>query len=119
MRVTPLVAAFLALVLAAPLSAQPDAKPRAPSDYRQTDAVLTHYPALGHVQLASPAFGKPEPSLTSQDEMATFLATLACEIAARAPEKPRSIDLEPRHPADLRHQEGLDDPSPSAGSAAR
>src|SRR5437660_5545965 len=79
MRVASLVVAFLALVLAAPLSAQPDTRPRAPSDYRQTDAVLTHYPALGHVKLASPAFARPEPSLTSQDEMATFLATLSSD----------------------------------------
>src|SRR5258707_8642229 len=77
MRAAALAASLLALVLAAPLAAQPDTRPRAPSDYRQTDAVLTHYPALGHVRLASPAFDKPEPSLTSQDEMTTFLATLA------------------------------------------
>jgi hypothetical protein len=110
MRVTPLVAAFLALVLAAPLSAQPDAKPRAPSDYRQTDAVLTHYPALGHVQLASPAFGKPEPSLTSQDEMATFLATLARESRhVRLKSLGRST-LSRDIPLIYATKEGLDDP---------
>jgi hypothetical protein len=111
MRVAALVAAFLALVLAAPLSAQPDAKPRAPSDYRQTDAVLTHYPALGHVQLASPAFGKPEPSLTSQDEMATFLATLARESRyVRLKSLGRST-LSRDIPLIYVTQEGLDDPA--------
>jgi hypothetical protein len=111
MRVASLAAALLALFLAAPLSAQPDARPRAPSDYRQTDAVLTHYPALGHVKLASPAFDRPEPSLTSQDEMATFLATLARESRhVRVTSLGRSTqgrDI----PLLYVTQEGLDDPA--------
>jgi hypothetical protein len=110
MRVASLVAAFLALFLAAPLSAQ-DARQRAPSDYRQTDAVLTHYPALGHVKLASPAFAKSEPSLTSQDEMAAFLATLARNSRhVRVQSLGRSTqgrDI----PLVYVTQEGLDDPS--------
>jgi len=110
MCVASLVAAFLALFLAAPLSAQ-DARQRAPSDYRQTDAVLTHYPALGHVKLASPAFAKSEPSLTSQDEMAAFLATLARNSRhVRVQSLGRSTqgrDI----PLVYVTQEGLDDPS--------
>ena len=110
MRVASLAAAFLALFLAAPLSAQ-DARQRAPSDYRQTDAVLTHYPALGHVKLASPAFAKSEPSLTSQDEMAAFLATVARDSRhVRVQSLGRSTqgrDI----PLLYVTQEGLDDPS--------
>jgi len=110
MRVASLAAAFLALFLAAPLSAQ-DARQRAPSDYRQTDAVLTHYPALGHVKLASPAFAKSEPSLTSQDEMAAFLATLARDSRhVRVRSLGRSTqgrDI----PLVYVTQEGFDDPS--------
>src|ERR1044072_300027 len=110
MCVASLVAAFLALFLAAPLSAQ-DARQRAPSDYRQTDAVLTHYPALGHVKLASPAFAKSEPALTSQDEMAAFLATLARNSRhVRVQSLGRSTqgrDI----PLVYVTQEGLDDPS--------
>lgn len=72
-----IVAFVLALVFAAPLSAQPDSKPRAPSDYRQADAVLAHYPALPDLHLTAPAFARPEPSLTSQDDMLAFLAVLS------------------------------------------
>ena len=67
-------ALLLALVLAAPATAQ-----RAPSDYRQTDAVLAHYPALKEVHLQSPAFVTATPSLTSQDDLATFLIGLAAK----------------------------------------
>jgi hypothetical protein len=111
MRVASLAAAFLlALFLAAPLSAQ-DARARAPSDYRQTDAVLTHYPPLGHVKLASPAFSKPEPSLTSQDEMAGFLATLARESRhVRVKSLGRSMQGRDM-PLLYVTQEGLDDPA--------
>jgi len=111
MRAAALAASLLALVLAAPLLAQPDITPRAPPDYRQTDAVLTHYPALGHVRLVSPAFGKPEPSLTSQDEMATFLATLARESRhVRVKSLGRST-LGRDIPLLYVTQEGLDDPA--------
>jgi len=111
MRAAALAASLLALVLAAPLSAQPDITPRAPSDYRQTDAVLTHYPALGHVRLASPAFDKPEPSLTSQDEMATFLATVARESRhVRVKSLGRST-LGRDIPLLYVTREGLDDPA--------
>src|SRR5713101_8119970 len=111
MRAAALAASLLALVLAAPLSAQPDITPRAPSDYRQTDAVLTHYPALGHVRLVSPAFDKPEPSLTSQDEMATFLATLARESRhVRVKSLGRST-LGRDIPLLYVTREGLDDPA--------
>ncbi len=50
-----------------------------PSDYRQTAAVLAHYPAVADMHLDSPAFRTAEPSLTSQEVMAGFLAALARE----------------------------------------
>ena len=50
---------------------------RAPSDYRQTDAVLAHYPALPEVSMQSPAFGAATASLTSQDDLMAFLSKLA------------------------------------------
>jgi Zinc carboxypeptidase len=52
-------------------------RPAAPSDYRQTAAVLAHYPAVTDMHLDSPAFRTAEPSLTSQEAMAAFLADLA------------------------------------------
>jgi predicted deacylase len=52
-------------------------RPAAPSDYRQTAAVLAHYPAVADMHLDSPAFHTAEPSLTSQEAMAAFLADLA------------------------------------------
>jgi hypothetical protein len=48
-----------------------------PTLYRQSAAVLAHYPAVAAMQLDSPAFRAPEPSLTSQDAMRDFLADLA------------------------------------------
>ncbi len=52
-------------------------RPAAPSDYRQTAAVLAHYPAVADMHLDSPAFRTAEPSLTSQEAMVAFLADLA------------------------------------------
>ncbi len=52
-------------------------RPAAPSDYRQTAAVLAHYPVVADMHLDSPAFRAAEPSLTSQEAMAGFLAALA------------------------------------------
>src|SRR5215471_8401165 len=60
------------VLLAAPALAQ-----RAPSDYRQPDAVLAHYPALPGVVLASPAFAATSPSLTDQATLMSFLTALA------------------------------------------
>ena len=65
-------ALLLAFFLAAPALAQ-----RAPSDYRQTDAVLAHYPALKEVPLQSPAFAAATPSLTSQNDLPAFVTGLA------------------------------------------
>jgi hypothetical protein len=64
------------LALAVPALAFAQSAPRAPSDYRQTDAVLAHYPSVPDVRLDSPAFATPEPSLTSQEAMLAFLAAL-------------------------------------------
>jgi len=52
-------------------------RPAAPSDYRQTAAVLAHYPAVADMQLDSPAFHTAEPTLTSQQALADFLLALA------------------------------------------
>lgn len=56
--------------------AQSAAPAHAPSDYRQSEAVLQHYPPVPGVTLDSPAFRTPEPALTSQQAMADFLAGL-------------------------------------------
>ena len=72
MRLSPLIL-VLAFLLPGPLAAQPTTAPRAPSDYRQSEAVLAHYPAVPDVRLDSPAFRTSEPSLTSQDAMMAFL----------------------------------------------
>lgn len=52
-------------------------RPAAPSDYRQTAAVLSHYPAVPDMHLDSPAFRSAEPALTGQQAMVDFLAALA------------------------------------------
>jgi|FEC22Drversion2_1045045.scaffolds.fasta_scaffold01156_4 Zinc carboxypeptidase len=62
----------LALLLAGVAAAQ-----RAPSDYRESDAVLAHYPALPEVALQSPAFAAATASLTSQDDLIAFVSKLA------------------------------------------
>jgi hypothetical protein len=49
-----------------------------PSQYRQSAAVLAHYPPIA-MTLDSPAFRMPEPALTSQEAMLDFLGTLARE----------------------------------------
>jgi hypothetical protein len=59
------------------IAAAAQERPAAPSDYRQTAAVLAHYPAVTDMHLDSPAFRTAEPSLTSQEAMAAFLADLA------------------------------------------
>ena len=56
-------------------------RPAAPSDYRQTAAVLAHYPAVADMQLDSPAFRTAQPTLTGQQALADFLAALARESA--------------------------------------
>jgi hypothetical protein len=57
--------------------AQPAARSRTLPDYRQSAAVLAHYQAVPGVQLDSPAFRKPEPILTSQDELMAFVSELS------------------------------------------
>ena len=98
-------ALLLALLLAAPAAAQ-----RAPSDYRQTDAVLVHYPDLREVPLQSPAFAAATPSLTSQDDLAAFVAGLAGNSRhvrlASLGHSQQGRDL----PLLYFTQEGLDDP---------
>jgi hypothetical protein len=98
-------ALLLALFLAAPAVAQ-----RAPSDYRQTDAVLAHYPALKEVPLQSPAFAAATPSLTSQDDLAAFVTGLAGKSRhlrlASLGHSQQGRDL----PLLYVTQEGLDDP---------
>jgi zinc carboxypeptidase len=101
-----LIAALLvALLLSAPAAAQ-----RAPSDYRQTDAVLVHYPPLKEVPLQSPAFVAATPSLTSQDDLSAFLAGLAGTSRhlrlASLGRSQQGRDL----PLLYLTQEGLDDP---------
>src|ERR1700704_5630999 len=102
-----LIAALLvALLLSAPAAAQ-----RAPSDYRQTDAVLVHYPALKEVPLQSPAFVAATPSLTSQDDLAAFVTGLAANSRhlrlASLGHSQQGRDL----PLLYFTQEGLDDPA--------
>ncbi|HEY4890999.1 MAG TPA: M14 family zinc carboxypeptidase, partial [Reyranella sp.] len=98
-------ALLLAFFLAAPALAQ-----RAPSDYRQTDAVLAHYPALKEVPLQSPAFAAATPSLTSQDDLAAFVTGLAGKSRhlrlASLGHSQQGRDL----PLLYVTQEGLDDP---------
>jgi hypothetical protein len=67
----------LALLVAAPAWAQ--IGERAPSDYKETTAVLAHYPSVPGVKLDSPGFRGGEPKLTSQEAMEAFLKTLAAE----------------------------------------
>jgi hypothetical protein len=58
-------------------AAQPEQRPRAPSDYRQSAAVLAHYPAVPGVGLDSPAFRTAEPALTSQEDLIGFVSGLS------------------------------------------
>ena len=99
-------ALLVALFVAAPAVAQ-----RAPSDYRQTDAVLAHYPALKEVPLQSPAFVAATPSLTSQDDLAAFVTGLARSSRhlrlASLGHSQQGRDL----PLLYFTQEGLDDPA--------
>jgi Zinc carboxypeptidase len=72
-----LPAILLASVLTTSVAAaQPALKPQAPADYRQTAAVLAHYPPVPGVALDSPAFRHAEPSLTSHQALMDFLAAL-------------------------------------------
>ncbi|HYD07303.1 MAG TPA: hypothetical protein VEC60_16325, partial [Reyranella sp.] len=66
------LALFLVLLLPSWAEAQP-------APYRQTAAVLSHYPDVSGMKLDSPAFRKSEPSLTRQDAMLDFLRVLAGE----------------------------------------
>ncbi len=68
----------LCLALLAPglvIAQQPPA--RAPSDYRESEAVLAHYPSVPDVKLDSPAFRAATPSPTSYEAMMAFLHGLA------------------------------------------
>jgi hypothetical protein len=84
---------------------------RAPSDYRQTDAVLAHYPALAEISLQSPAFAGASPSLTDQDALMAFVSTLAAGSRhvrlASLGRSQQGRDL----PLLYITQEGLDDPA--------
>jgi hypothetical protein len=70
-------AVLCALLLPAGTMAQPAARSRALPEYRQTAAVLSHYRPVPGVPLDSPAFRKPEPTLTNQDELMGFVSGLA------------------------------------------
>ncbi len=67
------------LVLFLLLAGTAAAQQRAPSDYRQSAAVLAHYPPVPDIRLDSPAFRTPDPTLTNQEAMADFLATLVLD----------------------------------------
>jgi hypothetical protein len=67
---------WLALLLVLLLPAGAEAQP---GPYRQTAAVLSHYPDVAGMKLDSPAFHTAEPSLTTQEAMLDFLAGLARE----------------------------------------
>jgi hypothetical protein len=96
----------IALLFAGVVAAQ-----RAPSDYRETDAVLAHYPALPEVSLQSPAFGSATASLTSQDDLMAFVSKLASGSRhvrlARLGQSQQGREL----PVLYITQEGLDDPA--------
>jgi hypothetical protein len=68
------VRAFLFLLLLVPGAAIAQS-----SAYRQSAAVLSHYPDVAGMQLDSPAFRSPELSLTRQEAMLEFLGVLARE----------------------------------------
>jgi hypothetical protein len=70
------VLVLAALALPGTAAAQPAERPRAPSDYRESAAVLAHYPRVPGVRLDSPAFRASEPALTSQSAMLDFLRAL-------------------------------------------
>jgi len=67
----------LGLVLSVPGLALAQPAPRAPSDYRETAAVLEHYPDVPGVRLDSPAFRASDPTLTNQEAVLDFLTALA------------------------------------------
>jgi hypothetical protein len=84
---------------------------RAPADYRETEAVLTRYPALPEVKLDSPAFRAAEPALTSQEAMMAFLEQLSRQSnrlwLASLGASPQGRNL----PVVYLTSEGLDDPA--------
>ncbi|MFI4998897.1 MAG: M14 family metallopeptidase [Reyranellales bacterium] len=106
-----LTALFLSLLAAGSAAAQPAPASRAPADYRESAAVLAHYPPVPGVRLDSPAFRTPAPALTSQAAMADFLAALTRDSAfARLASLGRSAqgrDI----PVLYLTFEGLDDPT--------
>ncbi|HTR85667.1 MAG TPA: M14 family zinc carboxypeptidase [Reyranella sp.] len=74
------LAFLLALLLPLSALAQTAEPSRVPSTYRQSAAVLAHYPAVPDVILDSPGFRDPQqPTLTSQEAMLDFLRGLARE----------------------------------------
>ncbi|MBV8412890.1 MAG: M14 family metallocarboxypeptidase [Alphaproteobacteria bacterium] len=106
----------LRLSLAAGLAAVwllslPAAAQRAPSDYRESDAVLVHYPSVSGVSLASPAFADGASSLTSQDRLMAFVSQLsAASPHVRLASMGRSQQGR-ELPLLYVTQEGLDDPA--------
>jgi len=72
-------ALLLVLLLLVPALWPSDRAAAQSAQYRQTAAVLAHYPPIAAMQLDSPAFRSPEPSLTRQEAMMEFLAALARE----------------------------------------
>jgi hypothetical protein len=69
----------LCLSLLVPALAFAQTASRAPSDYRETPAVLAQYPEVPGVTLDSPAFRGLEPSLTSQETMLDFLQEIVAD----------------------------------------
>jgi len=99
----------LVLCLVASVAVAQD-RPAALSDYRQTPAVLSHYPPVADMPLDSPAFRTAEPALTGQQAMVDFLAALARESPrARVASIGRSTEGRDI-PVVYLTAEGLDDP---------
>jgi hypothetical protein len=97
-------AILLILLLPALAAAQP-------TEYRQTAAVLSHYPPITDMQLDSPAFHAPEPSFTSHEAMLAFLGSLARE-SGRAKLGSLGQSTQGRDiPVVYLSAEGLDDPA--------
>jgi hypothetical protein len=89
----------------------PDGAAAQPTHYRQTAAVLAHYPPIVPMQLDSPAFRASEPSLTSHDAMLAFVGALAHE-SGRARLGSLGTSTEGRDiPVLYLSAEGLDDPA--------
>jgi len=105
------LALVLSLLSSGVMGGTAAAQQRAPSDYRQSAAVLAHYPAVPGVTLDSPAFRLAEPALTSQEAMADFLVALVRDSRqarlASLGRSPQGRDI----PVLYLTAEGLDDPA--------